>query len=80
VEKDSEWGGVRSEDDQLADTAVEGLGSLVGTLLQLPVMCGLLYEVKDLLREGLRKSVYVLQTVRAKKLVILYHVQDQKIR
>jgi hypothetical protein len=61
VEEDSEWGGVRSEDDQLADSAVEGLGSLVGALLKLAVMSGLLDKVKDLLRKSLTKSVDVSQ-------------------
>ena len=35
VEEDSERGGVSREDDQLADTTVEGLGGLVGALLKL---------------------------------------------
>ena len=43
VEEDSERGGVGREDDQLADTTVEGLGSLVGSLLELAVVCRLLY-------------------------------------
>lgn len=35
VQQDGERARVRSEDDQLGDTAVEGLGGLVGTLLDL---------------------------------------------
>lgn len=38
VQKDGERGGVGREDDQLADTTVESLGGLVGSLLQLPVV------------------------------------------
>jgi hypothetical protein len=53
VEKDSKRGGVGGEDDQLADTTVEGLGGLVGTLLQLPVVGRLLNEIKNLLRQSL---------------------------
>lgn len=33
VEKDGEWAGVGSEDDDLGDTAVQRLSSLVGTFL-----------------------------------------------
>jgi hypothetical protein len=42
VKQDGQWGGVGREDDQLADTTVEGLGGLVGSLLQLAVVCSLL--------------------------------------
>jgi hypothetical protein len=38
VEQNGQRRGVRSENDQLADSAVEGFGSLVGTLLQLAVV------------------------------------------
>lgn len=37
-----------SHDDELADTSVEGLGSLVSTLLELLEVRGLLHEIKDL--------------------------------
>jgi hypothetical protein len=53
VEEDGERGGVGSENDQLADSAIQGLGCLVGTLLELAVVGGLLDEVKDLLGESL---------------------------
>lgn len=52
VEEDGERGGVGREDDDLGDTTVEGLGRLVGTLLQLTVVAGLLDNVEDLLGEG----------------------------
>lgn len=52
MEEDGERGGVSGEDDDLGDTAVEGLGRLVGALLQLTVMAGLLDNVEDLLGEG----------------------------
>ena len=53
VEKNGERGGVSGEDDQLADSAVEGLGRLVSAFFQLAVMGRLLNEVKNLLRESL---------------------------
>jgi hypothetical protein len=53
VEEDGERRGVRSEDDQLADSAVQGLGGLVGALLELAVVGGLLDEIKNLLGESL---------------------------
>lgn len=52
VEQDGERGGVGGQDDNLGDTTVEGLGCLVGALLQLAVVRGLLDEVEDALREG----------------------------
>ncbi len=51
MEEDGQWSGVGSEDDDLGDTAVEGLGGLVGTLLQLAVVGSLLDDVEDLLGE-----------------------------
>jgi hypothetical protein len=45
-------GSVSCEHDELGDTAVEGLGRLVGTLLQLPVVGSLLDEVENLLAES----------------------------
>ena len=53
VEKDGQRRGVGGQDDNLGDTSVEGLGGLVGTLLQLAVVAGLLHEVEDLLGESL---------------------------
>lgn len=50
VEKDSERGSVGREDDHFADTTVQGLGGLVGTLLQLTVVTGLLNDIKNFLR------------------------------
>ena len=53
MEKDGQRSGVGGEDDNLRDTSVEGLGGLVGTLLELAVVAGLLHKVEDLLGEGL---------------------------
>lgn len=53
VEQDGQRSGVGSEDDDLGDTTVEGLGGLVGSLLQLAVVRGLLDEIENLLGEGL---------------------------
>jgi hypothetical protein len=53
VEEDGQGAGVGGQDDDLGDTAVEGLGGLVGALLQLAVVGGLLDEVEDLLGESL---------------------------
>lgn len=44
---------IRSQNNDLADTAVESLGRFVGALFQLAVVRGLLHEVEDFLREGL---------------------------
>lgn len=38
---------VSCHDNKLRDTAVQGLGSLVGSLLQLLVVAGLLHDVHD---------------------------------
>ena len=43
---------VGSQDDNLTDTAVQRLGGLVGTLLQLAVVRGLLHQIENLLRQG----------------------------
>ena len=53
MEEDGQRGGVGGEDDNFRDTSVEGLGGLVGTLLELAVVAGLLHKVEDLLGEGL---------------------------
>jgi hypothetical protein len=53
VEQDGEGAGVSGEDDDLADTAVEGLGGLVGALLELAVVGSLLDKIKDLLGQSL---------------------------
>lgn len=52
VEEDGQWSGVGSEDDDLGDSAVEGLGGLVGALLQLAVVGCLLDDIEDLLGKG----------------------------
>jgi hypothetical protein len=52
VEKDGERSGVGCEDDDLTDSAVEGLGSFVGAFLELAVMGGLLDNIKNLLSES----------------------------
>ena len=38
VEENGEWRGVGGQDDDLGNTSVEGLGGLVGALLQLAVV------------------------------------------
>jgi len=38
---------VGGQDDKLRDTTVQGLSGLVGTLLQLPVVSGLLHKIED---------------------------------
>lgn len=45
MEQDSQRAGISSEDDQFADTTVQSLGGLVGTLLELAVVGGLLDEI-----------------------------------
>jgi hypothetical protein len=45
MEKNSERGSVSCEDDHFADTTVQGLGSLVGTLLQLTIVTCLLDDI-----------------------------------
>lgn len=52
MQQNLERSGVGSHDNELANTAVERLGGLVGTLLQLAVVRGLLDKVKNLLGEG----------------------------
>lgn len=52
MEENGQWGGIGGEDDDLTDSTVEGLGGLVGSLLQLTVMLSLLNEVEDLLGES----------------------------
>lgn len=53
MEQDGKRGGVGGKDNQLGDTAVEGLGGFVGTLLQLTVVSRLLNEIEDLLGKSL---------------------------
>lgn len=52
VQEDSQRRGIGGEDDNLGDTTVEGLGCLVGSLLQLAIMGCLLYDIEDLLGES----------------------------
>lgn len=40
MEDNGKRSSVLSQDDELGNTSVEGLGSLVGALLQLPGICG----------------------------------------
>ena len=51
VEENLEGLGVGGEDDELGGPTVECLGGLVGSLLELPIVGGLLHEVEDLLGE-----------------------------
>ena len=44
---------IRSQDHDLADTAIQRLGRFVGALLQLAVVRGLLDEIENFLRQGL---------------------------
>ena len=53
MKDNSEGAGVGGHDDKLGGTTVEGLGALVGTLLQLTVVSGLLHKVEEALGEGL---------------------------
>jgi len=53
VQNDRQRSGVGGQDDDLGGSAVEGLGGLVGTLLQLAVVAGLLDEVEQGLSEAL---------------------------
>lgn len=53
VKDNSEGAGISGHDDKLGGTAVERLGALVGTLLQLTVVSGLLHKVEEALGEGL---------------------------
>jgi len=39
MEDNGKRGGILSQDNELGNTSVEGLGSLVGALLQLPSIC-----------------------------------------
>ena len=50
MEKNLNWLGIGSHDDYFADTAIEGLGCLIGALLGLFVVGGLLDEVEK--RDG----------------------------
>lgn len=52
MEEDGKGRRVSGEDDDLRHSAVEGLGGLIGALLQLSVMRGLLHDVEDFLRES----------------------------
>lgn len=52
VEDDLDGGGVGSEDNDLGGTAVEGLGGLVGTTLQLTLLVGRRHKIVDGLLEG----------------------------
>lgn len=52
MHQDGQRGGVGGQDDDLGDTSIEGLGGLVGALLQLTVVRCLLHEVEDFLGQG----------------------------
>lgn len=52
VQQDLDWLGVGSHDDELRDTSVQGLGGLVGTLLELSQVLGLGHDVQDLGGQG----------------------------
>ena len=52
MEEDLEGLGVGGHDNELADAAVEGLGRLVGSFLELAVVRGLLHDIQDLLSES----------------------------
>ena len=52
MEEDGKRSGVGGEDDDFGDTTVEGLGGLVGALLQLTVVGGLLDQIEDVLGQG----------------------------
>ena len=50
---------VRRQDDKLCLAAIQGLGRLVGPLPQLLVVGGLLHQVQDLGRQGLKREDFV---------------------
>lgn len=52
VQQDLDWLSVGGHDDELRDTSVQGLGGLVGTLLQLSQVLRLLDDIQDLLGQG----------------------------
>lgn len=52
MQENGQRSSVGGENDNLGDTTVEGLGCLVGTLLQLAVVRGLLDQVEDVLGQG----------------------------
>lgn len=52
MEEDGERCSVCGEDDDLGDTSVECLGSLVGALLQLSGVACLLYDIQQLLGQS----------------------------
>lgn len=52
MQENGQRSSVGSEDDNLSNTTVEGLGGFVGTLLQLAVVGGLLDQVEDVLGQG----------------------------
>lgn len=52
MEDNAEGSSVGGKDDKLAGAAVDGLGGLVGALLELPVVAGLLDAVEKLLDES----------------------------
>lgn len=49
VEQNSQRSGVGSKNDNLSGTTVQGLGGLVGTLLELAVVAGRLDQVQNFL-------------------------------
>jgi len=54
VEQDLDGLGVGSEDDKFCNAAIERLGRLVRTLLQLLVVACLLHEIQDLHKPDVR--------------------------
>ena len=50
MEEDLDGLGVGGHNDEIADAAIECLGGLVGTLLELLVVVGLLHQIQD--RDG----------------------------
>jgi len=51
MEEDSKRLSVSGHDDEVGDTTVEGLGGLVGSLLQLLVVVGRLNKLEDVVGE-----------------------------
>ena len=48
VEDDLKWFGIGGDDHEVGNTSVEGLGSLIGTLLQKFEILSLVEQIKDL--------------------------------
>lgn len=53
MKQDSQRTGIRSKNDKLSSTAIQGFGGLISSLLELTVMGSLLDKVEDVLSKSL---------------------------